>query len=136
MFQTKNKSIETIYFSKILSIDPLPTGIDTPSSQDGKYFDELTLAIVAFSNHKVSTTVEISDQTTVVDTDVYYSHESINVSDDATIGDTTKKIFLLGQFEGKLSSVDKKKSGKVFTIKYEYNTSEHWSIEEFAYYSS
>ena len=93
MLQTKNKSIETIYFSKILSIDPLPTGIDTPSSQDGKYFDELTLAIVAFSNHKVSTTVEISDQTTVVDTDVYYSHESINVSDDATIGDTTKKSF-------------------------------------------
>ena len=58
----------------------IPTGIDSPSSQDEKYFDDLLLATVAVSNHKVSTPVEISDRKRVVETDVDGSHDSINVS--------------------------------------------------------
>ena len=47
------------------------------------------------------------------------------------------KIFpWLGCFEGKVSSADKTKAGKVFTIKYKDNNSKHWSIEDFADYSS
>ena len=81
--------------------------------------------------------VEIFYHNIVLETDVDGIYSSSNVIKDETICDTVLKLFpWLGWFEGKLSSVDKKKSGKVFTIKYEYNTSEHWSIEEFVDYSS
>ena len=70
-----------------------------------------------------------------METDVYGSHDISNVSDNVTICDTVQKCFpWLGLFEGKFSSVEKTKSGKVFTIHYEDNTSEHWYIEGFADY--
>ena len=56
--------------------------------------------------------------------DVDGSHDSKNVSDDATISDIVRKFFpWLGCFEGKVSLVEKTKPGNVFTIKYEDNTS-------------
>ena len=66
----------------------IPTGKDTPSSKDDNYFHDLPLSIVVFFNHKVSTLVESYDRKTVVETDVYVSHDSNNVRKDATIGDT------------------------------------------------
>ena len=102
----------------------IPTGIYYPSSQDDKVFNDLFLATVAVSNHKLSTLAEISDTNTVVETGVDGSHYSRNVGDDATIFDTVRKFLpWLEWFESKVSSVDKTKSGKVFTIKYEDNTS-------------
>ena len=90
------------------------------------------LSKVAVSNNILSTRVESSDHNTVVETDVDGSHDSNNVSNYATISDTVQELFLwLGWFDGKVSLVEKTKSGKVFTIKYEDNTSEHLSIEYF-----
>ena len=76
--------------------------------------------------------VEISDRNTVVETYFDGSKYSSNVSDDVTIGDTVLRFFpWLGWFEGKVSLVDKTKSGNVFKIKCKDNTSKHWSSEEF-----
>ena len=88
------------------------TGIYAPSFQYDKYFDYLPLATVAVSNPKVSTPVEISDRNTVIEMDVDGSHDSKNVSDDATISDIVRKFFpWLGCFEGKVSLVEKTKAG-------------------------
>ena len=66
-----------------------------------------------------------------MDVDGIYS--SSNVIKDETICDTVLKLFpWLGWFEGKVSLVEKTKDGKVFTIRYEGNTSKHLSIEEFS----
>ena len=132
-----NESLGLVTYGGVDDTLSIPTGIYNPYYRYDKDFDGLLLATVAVSTHKVSTPVESCDPNTVVKTDVDGIHYSSNVIDYANICDTVRKFFpWLGWFEGKLSSVDKKKSGKVFTIKYEYNTSEHWSIEEFAYYSS
>ena len=77
----------------------------------------------------MSTSVEFSDGNTVMETDVDGSQYISNICYNATIGDTVRKCFpWLRWFEGKVSPVEKNKVGKVFTIVYEDNTSEHWSI--------
>ena len=82
----------------------MPTCIDTPYSQYEKYFYDFPLATVAVYNNKVITPVGISDFNIVVETDVDGIHDSINVSDNKTIGDTVQKFFpWLGWFEGKVS---------------------------------
>ena len=110
----------------------IPIGIDTPSSQDENCFDGIPLATVAVSNNKVSIPFEIYDHNTVVETGIYGSLDRSYASEDSTIGDTVQKLSpWLGWFEGKFPSVEKTRSGTVFTIEYEDNTSEHWYIEFF-----